>query len=430
MSSVFDSKAMKGLQKFGEKIGSNKAIQAVQAGMMSVLCLLLVGAVSQIITSIATALKWTTTDSAFYNFFMVPYNMTTGILSIFIVFMIAYNYARALEMKPVMNGIISLAIFLLVAAPVTTVVLQDGNSTFKGLNITYLGAAGLFTAIIVALVSVRINYFCEKKNIRIRMPEVVPQFLVDTFSALIPLLINVFIWHGINTIISKATGKILPEAITNLLAAPLSTINSVPGMMFLALFACLLWTFGIHGTNVILIVATAILIQDLSANAAAVAAGGEAVFYPSFLLSAMAVAGGTGNTLGLVIHGFRCKSEQIKAISKVSIIPGLFGVNEPVAFGMPIMYNPILAIPYILTPLITIVLVWIGYSIDFFQPPYVLIVSMMPIGVGEFLRTMAWQNVLIPVVGIVTGLILYYPFVKIYDKQLVEKEAAAKAHGQ
>jgi PTS system cellobiose-specific IIC component len=178
---------------------------------------------------------------------------------------------------------------------------------------------------------------------------------------------------------------------------------------------------------VVFIALMAIMIQNISANAAAVAAGNQPQFYATMLTGAMACAGGTGNTLGLVLLGLKsAKSKQLKAVSKAAIVPGIFNINEPVTFGFPIMYNPIMAIPYILTPLITMLVLWLGYAIGFFKPAYVLIMSLLPLFMGEFLGSMAWQNLFIPIVGIVVGLIVYYPFFKVYDKQLVEKEAAAK----
>lgn len=178
---------------------------------------------------------------------------------------------------------------------------------------------------------------------------------------------------------------------------------------------------------VVFIALMAITIQNTTANAAAVAAGGQPQFYASMLFGAVACAGGTGNTLGLVLHGLRsAKSKQLKAVSKAAIVPGIFNINEPVTFGYPIMYNPIMAIPYILTPIITMLILWLGYSIGFFKPAYILLMSLMPLFLGEFLTTMAWQNLFIPIVGIVVGLIVYYPFFKIYDKQLAEKEASGK----
>jgi PTS system cellobiose-specific IIC component len=91
------------------------------------------------------------------------------------------------------------------------------------------------------------------------------------------------------------------------------------------------------------------------------------------------------------------------------------------------MYNPLMAIPYILVPLVTMLLVWVGYAIGFFQPSYINLMTLMPLFVGEFLTSLAWQNLFIPIVGLVVGLLIYYPFFRVYDKQLVEQEAAAKA---
>jgi PTS system cellobiose-specific IIC component len=429
MDKLFESKFMKGLQKFGEKLGSSKVFSAISKSMMGTMAIILVGAVFQIIATIPTLFGWYTTESAIYKLLYTPYNMTMGILSIFVVFMIGYNYAKSLGMKPMQNGVVALICFLLVAAPATTVTLADGATSLTVLNTSNLGAAGLFVAILIGILTVNLTHFCEKKNIVIRMPDVVPSFLSEAFSAMLPLLFNIIIWYGISSVLSLLTGgqMTLPLLITYILSIPLSAINTIPGMFIAVLFACLLWTFGIHGSMVVFIALMAIMIQNISANAAAVAAGNQPQFYATMLTGAMACAGGTGNTLGLVLLGLKsAKSKQLKAVSKAAIVPGIFNINEPVTFGFPIMYNPIMAIPYILTPLITMLVLWLGYAIGFFKPAYVLIMSLLPLFMGEFLGSMAWQNLFIPIVGIVVGLIVYYPFFKVYDKQLVEKEAAAK----
>jgi PTS system cellobiose-specific IIC component len=430
MDKLFESKFMKGLQRFGEKLGNNKGFSAISKSLMATMALILAGAIFQILATVPTLFQWFTTDSQIYKILYTPYNMTMGLLSVFVVFMIAYNYSKSLNMKPMQNGIVALVCFLLVSAPATTVTLADGTTTMTVLDSSYLGATGLFVAIIIGILTVKLTHFCEEKNIVIKMPDSVPPFLSESFSAVLPLLFNILVWYGLGTVLSILThGQMtLPLLITYILSVPLSALNSVPGMLIICLFACLLWTFGIHGTMVAYIAIMAIVIQNLSANAAAVAAGNQPVFYASMLFGAVACAGGTGNTLGLVLHGLRsAKSEQLKAVSKAAIIPGIFNINEPVAFGFPIMYNPIMAIPYILTPMITMVLVWVGYAIGFFKPGYVTILSLMPLGVGEFLTSMAWQNIFIPVVGIIVGLIVYYPFFRAYDNQLTAKEAAAKA---
>ena len=430
MDKLFESKFMKWLQKFGEKLGSSKVFSAISKSMMGTMAIILVGAIFQIVATIPTLFGWFTTESATYKLIYAPYNMTMGLLSVFVVFMIGYNYAKSLGMKPMQNGIVALICFVMVAAPATTVTLVDGVTTMTVLDTSNLGAAGLFVAILIGILTVRLTHFCEKKNIVIKMPDVVPSFLSEAFSAMLPLLFNIIVWYGISTLLSTLTGGMmtLPLLITYILSIPLSAINTVPGMFVAVLFACLLWTFGIHGSMVVFIALMAIMIQNISANAAAVAAGNQPQFYATMLTGAMACAGGTGNTFGLVLHGLKsAKSKQLKAVSKAALVPGIFNINEPVTFGFPIMYNPIMAIPYILTPLITMLILWGGYAIGFFKPAYVLIMSLLPLFMGEFLGSMAWQNLFIPIVGIVVGLIVYYPFFKIYDKQLVEKEAAAEA---
>ena len=427
--SFFDSKFMKGLQKVGEKISMNKGFSAIQQAMMGIMAIILVGSVFQIICSVGTLLKLFEAGSTIYNILYMPYNVTGGILSVYVVFMIAYSYGKALGLKPLQTGIVALACFLIVCSPATTYSLADG-STVTAMDTSYLGGTGLFVAILIGILSVRIMNFCIKKKIYIKMPEVVPPFLADSFAALVPMLINVIIWYGLSTILSVLTAGALnlPLLITYILSIPIAALNSVPGMVVVFLIATLLWCFGIHGTMVVYIGLMAILMQVVTANAAAVAAGGQAQFYPVLLMGALATAGGTGNTFGCVLLGLRSKSKQINAVSKAAVVPGLFGINEPATFGYPIMYNPILCIPYILTPIITMLLVWLGYAIGFFKPAYVLVMSLMPMGVAEFFGSLAWQNIFIPVIGIVVGLVVFAPFLKAYEKILVAKEAEAEAH--
>ncbi len=426
MDNLYESKFMKSLQRFGERLSSNKVFSAISNGMMITMGLMLVGAVFQIIATTSTLLGWCTKDSAFYKFTILPYDMTMGLISIVIAFAIAYAYSKMLGMKQLVNGINSMLLFLMVAAPATTVTLADGKTIFTGLSNDSLGGAGIFAAILIAIFSVKISHFFEKHNIVFKMPDVVPQFLQDSFTSLIPLGVNVLIWHGLNTLVVKVFTVTLPTAIAAILAMPLGALTSIPGMIICVFLATLLWSFGIHGSMVIYIAIMPSMIQYVTNNAALVAAGKPAVFAPVALFGILGVCGGAGNTLPLVVMGLRSKSEQIKAVSKAALIPGIFNINEPVTFGFPIMYNPILAIGYILNPIIVLLAVWGGYAIGFFKPAYVMIMTLMPLGVGEFLGSMAWQNALMPVVAFIIAYIVYRPFFKVYEKQLVEKEALAR----
>lgn len=430
MERIFESKFMVGLNNFGIKLSNSKVFSSISKSMMSLLGIIMVGAVFQIVSTVPTLFKWFDTSSSIYNILQAPYTFTMGLMGLILALLVSYNYANALGMKPIQSGLMGMLVFLMVCSPLSANengVLQAVSS----ISISYLGAQGLFVAIIIGIFSVKITHFCEKKNIVIKMPDSVPPFLAEAFSSIIPFLFNIIIFYGISTILSIVTkGQMsLPLLITYILSIPLNAcFNSVVGVCIAILFACILWLFGIHGTMVIVVAAMAVMMQALTANAQAVAAGGKAQFYPCLLLfSGLACCGGTGNTLGLVFWGLRSKSEQLRAVSKAGLIPGLFGVNEPITFGFPIMYNPIMGIPFILTPLVSVFVLWIGYSIGFFKPSYILIMSLMPIGVGEFLGSLAWQNIFIPVVVLILSLVIYYPFFKAYEKQLVAKEEAAKA---
>lgn len=426
MEKLYESNFMKALQHFGEKLGSNKVLSSISGGMMACMGVILGGAFFQIIATLLTMTHLSTQTGALYQFFITPYNMTMGLFSVVIAFSVAYNYAKTLGMKTMVNGVISMLMFLMVAAPAKTVTLVDGKTTFTGLDTTSLGGVGLFTALIIAILSVRIIHFFEKHHIVVKMPDSVPQFLQDSFSSLIPLAANILIWEGINTLVIKAFTVSLPMAINVLLSIPLHVLTGVPGIIVLCVIATFLWSFGIHGSMVVFTVIMPVMVQAYTTNGTLVAAGKPAVFAPVFLFTALASCGGTGNTFPLVIMGLRSKSEQLKAISKAALVPGIFNINEPVAFGFPIMYNPILALPYILNVVVSMLVVWAGFAVGFFQNPYVMIMSAMPLGVGEFLSSMAWQNIFIPVVAFIVGFVVYYPFFKAYERQLVAKEAGAE----
>lgn len=425
MGNIYENKFMKRLQRIGEKFAANKAFAAISGGMMICLGIILAGAVFQILAVVPTIFKWYTTDSSIYKFLMMPYNMTMGLIALIMAFAIAYTYSKMLKLKAFVNGANAMILFLLVAAPVKTVTLAD-DSTFSGLDTTALGAVGIFSAILIAIFSVKLSRFFEKHHIYIKMPDVVPQFLQDSFASLVPFVANLLIWHTINTLIMKVFTVTFPVAFNYLLSVPLKALTSVPGMLVVIFIACLLWTFGIHGTMVVYIAIMPAMIAYISNNASLVAEGKLPVFAPVALFSVMSCCGGTGNTFPLVIMGLRSKSEQIKAVSKAALLPGIFNINEPATFGFPIMYNPIMAIPFILNPLITALVIWLGYSINFFKPSYVMIGANLPIGVAQFLGSMAWQNILMPVVAFVIGFLIYRPFFKVYEHQLLEKEVASK----
>lgn len=420
----------KALLKLGDKMSNQRHLSAISKGMMSTMPMLLIGAVFQIICIIPLDIIQNNT-----SILLIPYNMTMGMFSIVVVFAIAYQLAKSYKMKALMNGATAMIVFLMTVAPQQTVLTGMTNAegvfeqigSFSGLDITYLGSQGLFVAMIVAVVCVEVTRFCINKKIIVRMPDMIPPAMGEAFTALIPMLFSTLIFFVINQVLIQTMDNTLPAAIMSLLGIPLSAVNSVWGMLLVVILGALLWCFGVHGTMIVLPFIMPMSIMAAEANAAAVAAGQAASFYPSMLFGTIQIVGGTGCTLGLVLLGLRSKSEQIKAVSKASLVPGFCCINEPVAFGMPIVFNPILMIPYVLAPVACFFLQWGAYAIGFIKPAYIAINSLMPMGVASFIGSgMNIFNLIFPYLLIPVTMLIYYPFFKVYEAQLVKKERAIK----
>ena len=419
---LYESKPMQKLQEWGGRLQASPVFSSISGGMMSTLNLILAGAVFTIIATLLNLVGLIETTDALYTWLTTPYNMTMGIMAVAVSFSVAYAYTQNLGMKGALaNGIVSMTMFLMVSSPMQTVTLEDGTS-MSVLDTTYLGSTGLFTALIMPIFVVKVIKFCQDRNLTIKMPDVVPQFLIDSFATLIPLVINIVLWCGLNTLCTTFIGANISGTIMGILSLPLSALVSGPGMLVLIFICLLLWTFGIHGSAVVYIVLLAPMVSAYSTNAELVAAGLDPVFSIVFIYAGAVCCGGTGNVLPLAVLCLQSKSEQLKSVGKAGIVPAVFNISEPMAFGVPIMYNPIIAIPFILNGIISALVIWAGYAIGFFQPSYVLLLTTLPIFVGEFLSSMAWQNLFIPVVGFVVGYLVYAPFVKIYDKQCLEQE--------
>lgn len=421
MEKFFNSSFMTKIQDFGQKLGSNKFLTSLQGAMMSLMGIIMIGAISQIIISVLgpTLLGLFSDNSSLYFILYLPYQFTMNSLAVWIVLLFSYNYSKILKMNaPIMNAIDALVCFLLVAAPLIP------TKTGFNIDMTFLGSQGMFIGFLVVFISVRIEQFCAYKNIRIKMPDVVPQFLQDGFSSILPLFFSVVIFLCISSIVQISTHGVytIASGFMALIATPLSALTSVPGMFILVTFGALLWTFGIHGTLIILPIIMPLSIQAAVSNAALHEAGKPLIFYPVVLFGAIGMVGGTGNTLPLALLGLKSKSQQIRAVSRISAIPGWFGINEPMTFGMPIMYNPILCIPYVLSVPTIMFFTYLGYKLGFLTPSWIAIASLLPMGFGSYLSTLKWKNAIWDYLMFIPALIIWYPFFKIYEKQLLEKE--------
>ena len=370
---------------------------------------------------------WFNFAQAHHATLMIPYNMTMGFYAVIIAFAVSYQLAKSYEMHELMSGVVGATMFVMLAAPFTSVEVLGADGVASAMEImptSFLGAQGIFVAILVSLVSVEITRFCQVKNLVVKLPDVVPPSLSQSFSARIPLLLNVVIIFGANVLSTSLAGVSIPVLIGQLLVKPLSVANSIPGMFVIIIFASLLWVMGIHGTIILYPLIMPLMIEAIVNNATLAAQGQPTVFAPVLLYGTINAIGGTGNTLGLTLLSTRSKSKQLKAIGKIGIVPSFFGINEPVIFGTPIIFNPILAIPFVISPLIISVFTILAYKSGFMNVGHIMISTLMPLGVAKGLGAMSIRNFLFDWLMVPVTVLIYYPFFKVYEKQLIEQEMA------
>ena len=425
LEKMFESPIFAKLQEWGGKVQSNKVIASISNGMMAIMSLVLAGAAFMIIATLLNVAGVLETTDQVYQWLCVPYNMTMGLISLPIAFAVGYSYSNALGMKGAMaNGLVTMILFLMVAAPSQSVTL--GESTATMIPTQFLGGPGIFVAMFLPIISVRIIKFCKDKNATIKMPDSIPPYLVDSFANIVPLVINLVLWEGLSILCQVLmNGATLPALIMGIISIPLSGLTSTPGMFVLLAISMLAWTLGLHGQGIVSVVTLPAMMTAFGTNAELVAAGQPTVFAPIFTFMLATSAGGAGNMLSLAVGCLRSKSERLRAVGKAGLVPAIFNISEPMIFGTPVMYNPLIAIPMILNSLICMGVVFLGFSVGFFQNPYILMLTPLPVGLSTFLASMAWQNVLIPVVCFVIAFVVYTPFVKMYDKQCLADEEAA-----
>ncbi len=372
-----NSKFMTWLREFSQKLSQSPTFSTISSGMGGTMGLIMIGAVIQIICALGGMFFGWQAGQPIYDAIYLPYKLTMGMLGFFMCFTLAYNYSKRLKSgTPLQSGFTAIVCYILVVAPPVTAMV--GETSFDALNLGNLGAGGMFVAMLIGLISVRISKFAIDHNWVIKMPDVIPEGVLNSFNSIIPAGLNIIIWYGLSMLISNVSGGALTlsSLITYVLSIPIGYLVSPLGMIVILLLGQFFWFFGIHGTGVIFAAIMVPYVTAYMTNAELAAAGQPLVFSAIFLYGANGGIGGTGNTLPLVLMGLRSKSEQIRAVSKASLVPGLFNINEPVIFGFPIMYNPILLIPFLLCPVVVMFFLWGGYSLGLLALPQVLILKV------------------------------------------------------
>ena len=336
--------------------------------------------------------------------------MTMGMAGLMSAFTIAYCLAGEYKMNNAMAGLISTSVFLMVCAPAS-----EGS-----IPLSFLGADGLFVAIIIGLVSVEITRFIENKGWQVKFPDSVPP--ASFVNSMLPLLMNIILIYGINIIVVSTMGVNIPQAVMKVLSPALAVVDNIWGFLAIITFGNILWILGVNGTSIIFPIVFALGIKNTGLNADLVAAGQHPSVYMNLQMFRVAILGGAGNTIGLALLMAKSKSAHLKSLGRLATVPGICGINEPIIFGTPIVFNPILAIPFIITPIVTVTLTYFAQVFGFITPGYMIDPSFTPFFVQAYLSSMDFKNVIFVFALAAISVAIYYPFFKVYEKNMLKQE--------
>lgn len=425
------------LSPIGTKLGNQRHLQALSNGMMMTLPLLVIGSIFMMLNNppinIATVdmstsnifirflINWKQWAMANGEWILAPYNMTFGMLGLMTSFGVSYSLAKSYKMNAAVSGIMTMSVFLLVCSSVVQVPVGE-SETISAITSQYLSSDGLFVALILSFTCVEITRMVDKLGIKVKFPASVPSMVATFVNSLLPLFINIIIIYGINLILISTLGKAFPEAVMSLLTPAIDVGNNVWVFAGIIMFSNILWFLGINGSSVVFSIVFMIGLAGTGSNAEMVVKGLEPTNPMNLQLYRYAMLGGAGGTLGLIALMWKSKSAKLKSLSRISIVPGICSINEPITFGVPIAYNPIMAIPFILTPSICVVLGYYAQVLGFITPGYIADPSFIPFFIQGWMSGMDIRNVIFMFLCIGLSIIIYYPFFKTYEKVAIKQE--------
>lgn len=310
----------------------------------------------------------------------------------------------------------------------------EGEAIGDAISKVWFGGQGIIGAIVIGLTVGAVYTTFIRRHIVIKMPDQVPQAIAKQFEAMIPAFV-IFTLSMLVYIIAKSVtgGGTFIEMIYDVIQVPLQGLTgSLYGALGIAFFISFLWWFGVHGQSVVNGIVTALLLSNLDANKALMAAGelsldkGAHIVTQQFLDSFL-ILSGSGITFGLVVAMiFAAKSKQYKALGKVAAFPALFNVNEPVVFGFPIVMNPVMFLPFILVPVLAALTVYGAIAIGFMQPfAGVTLPWSTPAIISGFMVG-GWQGAIVQILILIMSTLVYFPFFKIQDNMAYQNEQASE----
>ena len=389
------------------RLTENVYLSAVRAGMVAVVPLTIVGGVFMIVAYLPLP-GWDARIAPYLQVLQVPVTATFGVLGLVACFSIAYDLGKHLRQEAIVSATIATVVFLLLQIDVKTLTfISDG-----------LGSRGLFTAIVVALVSVRVQKLFADANLVIRMPSSVPPIVAQSFLSLSPLLFLVLVFWALRFIAGVDVQAVVQAAFRPLVFA----LNTLPGILAYACLVTALWSIGINGDNAVDAIVAPIFLQYLSENVSAMAGGQPPPYITAYgFFTTFVNVGGTGATLALALLLWNSNDPGFRKVSRLSLPTQIFQINEPIFFGLPIVLNPVFMIPYVLSALTLTSATYLLMHWSIIGKPFVNVPWTTPPIVGHYLVTGGdWRAAVWGAVSIAIAMAVYLPFARAAERRRLE----------
>jgi len=406
------------LQALGEAVGNQRHLLAVRDGVIGALPLILVGSFFLLLAQ-PPSVRLQHWVAPYAATLLLPYRMLGGLIGLYVTFGTAHALAKRYGLDAPAAGLVALASYLVAAMP-------GGIVGPPSLPLARVGPGGLFAGLVIAIASVEVTRLLAKGRLTLRLPSSAPEVVVRSFASLIPCFVSV-----VTTFLVVHVLRVDLVMLLEALAAPLL---GATGSLWAVLSICGLdsglWLLGVHAAAVTAPIRPlweAMLVQNMEAvvHGAAIPHIATQPFYLWFIWQ-----GGSGALLALALLLVFAKSAQLKSVGRLGLLPALCNVNEPLLFGVPVVLNPALAIPFVLAPLLCGTVAYTACALHWVRPPYLEVPWTLPAPLGALLATGGdWRALVLELGNLALAMGLYWPFLRRYDLRLLAQEEAAARLG-
>ena len=407
---------------FFEKVSRNIYLGAIRDGFLAAMPAILFSSIFILIAAVPEVFKfyWPEDVSAWL---WKVYNYSMGVVGLLVAATTARCLSESVNRQMPKNRVINATSTML--ASIVGFLLLSVDSIEGGFSTTYMGTKGLMASFVSAFIVVNVYKFCVKRDITIKMPKEVPGTISQTFRDIIPFGLSVFVIVLVDLVVRTFSGASFAEGLITLLQPLFSAADGYLGIAIIWGAMAMFWFMGVHGPSIVEPAIAAIIYANVDANLALYQSGEQA----SHVLTAglgnfVGTMGGTGATLVVPFIFLLCaKSKQLKAVGKASVVPVCFAVNEPLLFATPIILNPYFFIPFLVTPMLNVCIFKffvdvIGMNSFMYVLPWA---TPAPLGLVLGTGFSIWAFLLVAVL-LVVDFVIYYPFFKAYESELLAKE--------